>query len=175
MSRWSETACMALPREDNAWPIWRLLWCSDGIGGQREGDWCYLPGLLQGLWHGPAWYPGLFLHGILGSSCTREEFGSGIWTRATLNSSSSGHSCLPVSTSDHIGFAEGHTTALYTSRGWNGDRVALLFWLQFLLISTVINCSSFALWLDSRAGLQDGGSFGRWDVCVCLHCVLTNA
>ena len=35
-----------------------LLW-SNGIGGQREGDQCHLPGLEQGLWHGPS--PHLYL------------------------------------------------------------------------------------------------------------------
>lgn len=42
------------------------------------------------------------------------------------------------------------------SQCWNGDRAALMLWFQFLLISTVMNCFSFAFCLSSRAGLRGG-------------------
>ena len=34
-----------------------LLWWSDEISGQMQGYQCHLPGLVQGLWHGPLPYP----------------------------------------------------------------------------------------------------------------------
>jgi len=34
-----------------------LLWWSDSIGGQRKGNWCCLPELTQGLWHGLTLHP----------------------------------------------------------------------------------------------------------------------